>query len=147
MLYHTCNTIIIGTITILTLIITYFKWKFLYWKRKQIPYLEPSIPFGNSKNPINRKETFSARMIRFYNEFKSKGHKHGGVYVGTMPLYMPVHLDYIKSILIKDFNYFMDRGMYFNEKVDPLSAHLFNIEGQKWRSLRAKLTPTFTSGI
>ena len=43
----------------------------------------------------------------------------------------------IKNVTIKDFNHFVDRGMYVNEEDDPLSGHLFSIAGDKWRILRS----------
>ena len=133
-------------VALITIILAYYKWTYQYWKRKNLPYLEPSIPYGNFANPLKRKENFGVLLKHYYDSMKSKGWKHGGLFTALTPMYMVVDLDYLKNIMTKDFQHFVDRGVYHNEKDDPLSAHLFAIGGQKWRNLRTKLTPTFTSG-
>ena len=77
---------------------------------------------------------------------KLEGHKYGGTYTFTIPTFFVRDPDFIKDVLVKDFSNFHDRGVYMNEENEPLSAHLFSLTGMKWRNLRVKLTPTFTSG-
>ncbi|KAI4462852.1 cytochrome p450 [Holotrichia oblita] len=51
----------------------------------------------------------------------------------------------VKLILLQEFSNFHDRGFYYNEKDQPVSASLLTVAGDRWRKLRTKLTPTFTS--
>lgn len=55
-------------------------------------------------------------------------------------------LDLIQTVLTKEFRSFHDRGMFSNEKIDPLSGRLTLLSGNKWRHLRTKLTSTFSPG-
>ncbi|XP_055386051.1 cytochrome P450 6a9-like [Condylostylus longicornis] len=134
------STIVLGLLGFLYYLI---KQRYSFWKNNGIPFLEPTIPFGNFKD-VNRTVIFHEWMQKIYNDFK------GEILVGIFVLFRPgliiLDLDLIKNILIKDFNQFTDRGLFSNEKDDPLSAHLFSLDGQKWKSLRNKLSPTFTSG-
>lgn len=137
-------------ITLLTLwfgIYVYFKWAFSYWKKRNVPVFgTPTIPFGTATNPAVRKEHIGSTFKSQYDDMKAKGYTHYGSYFLSRPIYIPIGLDQVKNILTRDFQYFTDRGIYYNEKSDPLSAHLFAIGGNKWRNLRMKLSPTFTSG-
>lgn len=114
----------------------YLKWTSSYWKRKGLEYLEPNFIEGHGN-----------QFMVAYETFKSKGLKHGGCFAFMKPIYVPVDLDIVKHILQSDPYNFLNWKGFPNEKVDPLRAHLFNLRDEKWKSLRTKMTPTFTSGI
>lgn len=50
-----------------------------------------------------------------------------------------------KRLTIKDFEYFEDHRAFVNEKVDKLLGNnIFMMHGEKWRQMRATLSPAFT---
>ncbi|XP_063929954.1 cytochrome P450 6a2-like [Zophobas morio] len=136
---------LIVTIFILT-IVNYFYNAYNYWTKKGVPSISVKFPLGNANTFIPRAFSVGTLSKKFYDELKRKGHKFGGIYLVTEPNLIVVDPKYIKDILCKDFQHFVDRGFYYNKKDDPMSAHLFAIDGVDWKNLRTKLTPTFTSG-
>lgn len=67
-----------------------------------------------------------------------------GIFFFTKPAILITNLDFLKNILIKDLQYFHDHPTFYNLKDDPLSGHLFSIEGDYWKKLRGKYSPAFT---
>lgn len=125
-------------------IYAYFQYKYTFWQRMGIPNPRPQFPFGNHNIALGRQTGFHNQA--FYNQLKDAGTPYFGTYFAHKPVAVASSLDMVKNVLIKDFAYFTDRGVYHNEKLDPLSAHLFAVDGDKWHMLRHRLTPTFTSG-
>jgi cytochrome P450 family 6 len=132
--------------TLVVGIVAFLKWRLTYWTRVGLPTLNPVILFGDTKDFLLGRRTVGEQFQDFYNEFKSKGVRHGGIYMGPSPFYVPVDPEIVKCIMQTDFQHFVNHGNYIDEKSDPLSGHLFNLEDAKWRNMRVKLTPTFTSG-
>ncbi|XP_059614216.1 probable cytochrome P450 6a23 [Phlebotomus argentipes] len=123
----------------------YISHKQSFWERENVPFVKPVFLLGTPGEGLLQRVSFRDRFHKVYKELKPKG-KFGGLYMFTSPAMMIIDVDLVKAVLIKDFHHFEDRGFYVNEKSDPLSAHLFSLVGSKWKNLRAKLTPTFTSG-
>ncbi|KAL9702162.1 hypothetical protein quinque_005680 [Culex quinquefasciatus] len=117
--------------------------KITFWSRQNVPFIKPQFPAGN----FHEADQLSVAdiSVKQYNAMKDRG-RFFGLYFFLQPLLMITDLDLIKTMLIKDFNSFPSRGVYYNARDDPLSAHIFSIEGEKWRSLRTRLSPSFTSG-
>ncbi|XP_076271103.1 putative cytochrome P450 6a13 isoform X1 [Rhynchophorus ferrugineus] len=132
-------------LVLLCLVAFYVKWRYNYWNRRGLYQPKPQFPFGNFKSELTREKSFFDGNFELYQRLKGSGHKHAGVYLFLEPVYLPVDLSIIKRILFNDFSHFMNRGVYHHPK-DVLTMNLFSMEGEQWRALRAKLTPTFTSG-
>ncbi|KAG5674636.1 hypothetical protein PVAND_004590 [Polypedilum vanderplanki] len=117
--------------------------RYTYWKRKNVPYIEPEYFYGNARGCGTT--MFSGLFYReMYNKLK-KFKPIAGFYLYSQPAIMVTDLDLIKTIFVKDFNSFHERGGYYNEKDDPTSANMAVLEGHKWKILRNKVTPVFTS--
>ena len=131
-------------ISIILLIYFYFRKCFSFWKDRGFVYMEPSIPLGNF-GTVGFREHLSDFMRREYNNFKDKGPAFG-MYLLTNPGIVITDPKLIKEVNITSFEHFHERGLYVNEKADPLWKNLFTSSGQEWKDLRTKLSPTFTSG-
>lgn len=133
-------------IAIFVIVVAFFKRRYSHWENFGVEHLAPTIPFGNFKPSSFRVKSVGELWTEFYDAMKAKNVKHAGWYFFHLAIYVPMDLDLIKSIMQTDFAHFTDHLGYVNEKDDPLSATVFSLEGQRWRNLRMKLTPTFTSG-
>ncbi|XP_076273990.1 cytochrome P450 6a2-like [Rhynchophorus ferrugineus] len=124
-------------ISILVLILCYLRWKFTYWQRRGVKQVTEQFIFS--------KKSLGESILIRYKEGKAMKVKYLGAYLFHVPSLLPIDPGLIKDIMIRDFAYFQGHGTY-HEPRDILTMNLFSLEGENWRHLRAKLTPTFTSG-
>ncbi|XP_055852794.1 probable cytochrome P450 6a20 [Episyrphus balteatus] len=119
----------------------FVKRRFSYWNRREIPHDKPCFPGGNVKPNCHINESIRQN----YFKFKETG-PFGGFFMNLQPAVVVYDLDLIKNILVKDFHNFTERGLFHNEKDDPLSGNLFRLDETKWKHFRSQLSPSF-SGI
>lgn len=139
---------VVLSVLAVTLIFTYiymhFKQSYQYWIEQGVPTIPATFPSGHLDSRMAY-TNFGLIAIDLYNKLKSKG-DYVGLYFLNKPVLFVLTPEFAKTVLVRDFQYFVNRGVYFNKKDDPLSANLFFIENNDWRKLRTKMTPTFTSG-
>ncbi|XP_021957659.1 cytochrome P450 9e2 [Folsomia candida] len=117
----------------------------VFFESQGIPYLG----HGMLRLIINtlRGVTVHEDVRNQYAKFKADKHKMaGGRDFGTLAL-MILDPELLKSILVKDFDHFTDRQTFPMAEEDfLLSKMVFTQRGEKWKSLRSKLSPTLTTG-
>lgn len=129
--------------TLITIGYLYVKNAFSYWKRRGVPYIHPSFPFGNLGDIFLQKTSFSEGIRKIHESFN-------GPVVGIYSLFRPALLlrdpKIIREILIKEFPSFHHRGIQANEGTDPMAGNILLQNGEKWKNARRNFSPAFTSG-
>ncbi|XP_070497146.1 cytochrome P450 6d3-like [Chironomus tepperi] len=128
---------------LISFIIYYVRKQYTYWNQFDIPHLAAEFPFGNLTSVAKKQRSFGTAIFDIYNNSKDD---ILGFYMFFKPALLIRDPVLIKNVLATDFEYFRDRGIYVDTKRDPMSANLFALEGDEWKSLRTSLTPAFTSG-
>lgn len=141
----TALLLVVVVLTVFLYIYQKVEKNYAYWSDRGTLHDTPKFFMGNL---IGLGKTRSlTEIVRFYYvKYQNSGLPFVGFFVFFRPTAFIIDLDLVKNILVKDFQYFCERDLYYNEKDDPLSANLLNLEGIKWKTLRHKLTPTFTAG-
>lgn len=131
-------------VVLLVLLYLYNKHKHSFWINRGFVQLEPKFFIGDLGPMITKKQSIGEFFYSIY--VKHKQHKALGIYMALQPVVVVNDPILIQHIMIRDFNSFHDRPVPSDLQHDFLQNHLFNVPGQKWRDLRVKLSPTFTSG-
>ncbi|XP_058130760.1 probable cytochrome P450 6a14 [Anopheles ziemanni] len=138
--------ILAASVVFATCVYLFLRHRYNYWTRRGFPTIpNQRLLFGHVKG-INTERHASCVTLENYQALKSRGEAFGGINIFVIPAVVPVDPEVIRAILVKDFSVFHDRGQFADPEADPLSGTLFALEGKAWRTLRQKLTPTFTSG-
>jgi cytochrome P450 family 6 len=115
-----------------------------FWKVRGIAYV-PAEKI-NSKRFLNSVLLSHRTLKNVYEAHKTE--LCCGFFQLRSPVLMIRSAELVDRILNRDFKYFSDKRSSdcINPEKDPLTQHLIGLNGHKWRYLRAKLSPTFTSG-
>lgn len=123
----------------------YCVYKYSFWKEKGVKFVKPNFPFGNMRDTILLRKPLAEVMKKLYDEFPEE--PYVGIYQFLRPMLLIRDPELIKQVMVKDFSYCQDRSREeIDEETNPLGVHLLLLKGTKWRIVRSKLSPTFTSG-
>ncbi|CAH0389178.1 unnamed protein product [Bemisia tabaci] len=136
-------SLILISITAVLLVWRYLQNNFTYWRKRGVPYVpfwESFLLSSTAMKKINIFEFFEV----FYKALD--GHRFGGAFQLVYPIIIIRDPELIKTVFIKAFSNFYDRNPPQDEKGDVFNrTQIFQLTGEKWRTVRHKLSPAFSS--
>jgi cytochrome P450 family 6 len=136
--------ILCACVTILYLFYYYLTVNFDYWTSRGVIGPKPIPFFGNVIDYMLGKKCMGDFYRDIYERYPNQSMV--GMFIRRIPVLVLRDPEYIKQVLIKDFAVFAERDGTVFEKAEPMSMHLFRLDAARWRPLRMRLSPVFTSG-
>ncbi|KAL7031685.1 hypothetical protein ACKWTF_007101 [Chironomus riparius] len=144
--YFKVISIMLYLVLILAIIYLIYKWgtnTFDYFEKRGIKYNKPLFLVGSRLSILLKNSSMVDSVQKTYKEFRNE--KISGMFEFKHPTYFIRDPDIIKRLAIKEFDHFTDHRLVLDEEVEPLFAKgLFGLTGQKWKDMRATLSPAFT---
>ncbi|XP_041983149.1 cytochrome P450 6B2-like [Aricia agestis] len=115
-----------------------------YWKRKGVIHEQPVILFGNRLKQFREGVSLSEHYANIYNRYPNE--RYVGYYSMRKASLLLRDPELIRHVLSADFKYFHHRGLIEPTNTpDVLLRNLVHGDGDIWKLLRQKLTPTFSN--
>ena len=139
------TSIILGLVALFYL---FLQSKWTKWQKLGVKVVKPKFPFGSVPFVVTRTVAISEAMAKLAQEHNWTSTLGG--YILHKPILIIQDPELAKTIMVKDFASFHDRGnpdMFKNwskaiHKVDKLSINQMTMApGETWQNLRSTFTP------
>ena len=121
------------------------------WEKEGIPTIPGRFPYGSHLEMMTQSKHLNDLIEEDYSKFKSS--PVSGVYFLGKPILSINDMELIRHVMVKDFNYFVDRQdataakLFTGGKIDEFwRMQLTTLEGDEWKDVRSTFSPIFTSG-
>ncbi|XP_026474278.1 cytochrome P450 9e2-like [Ctenocephalides felis] len=135
--------LVVGGLILGVLLYVAGTWNYKYFEKLGIPYVKPVPWLGNMTSFVFRQTSLMDFIANLHKAFPDR--KFIGVYEFRNPIVLVNDPELIKQITVKDFDHFIDHRFTIDPNVEPMfGRNLVSIKGNKWREMRATLSPAFT---
>lgn len=127
----------------------YSRSTYNYWRKLNVKFLPPIPLVGNMGSFIFGQKAFHETLDDIYKGLYDE--PYGGTFQLRDPQLIVKDPQLIATLLVKDFGSFHDRATAsssngVSRRLDPLTQNLAISTGERWKMLRQRMSPLFTSG-
>lgn len=107
-----------------TVLYFFFRHNYGYWRKRGVPYEEPTMFFGNLSFLMRSSASGALLALNKKNKLD-----YLGIYLSWKPTLLIQSKEYARQVLVKDSDCFVDRYTYSDRAADPLgSLNIFSLK-------------------